>query len=123
MRLPISAALLLALAPACANSPVGPTICFVEDGEQPYVVEFPLGVEKAWTSSKSALLNLPHESYYFEPRKLTTWIDGSIVTVTLEALEPERSRIHISAARRGEADSETARMVTDRILSDLERKR
>jgi len=128
MRSAISLALLLSLAPACAPLVIGGGAILVSQSaieDSTYVVQVRVGVDLAWATSKTTLshLSLKPIDTEDEARKAIADIDGSKVTVTVEAYDLDQSVVTVSAMKYGIRDSATAVMVKDKILSDLERKR
>jgi hypothetical protein len=127
MRPAISLALLLSLAPACAPLVIGGGAILVSQSaieDSTYVIQVKVGVELAWASSKTTLSHLSLKPIDVEDsaRKAVADIDGSKVTVTVEAYDLDQSVVKVSAMHYGIRDGATAAMVKDKILADLERK-
>jgi hypothetical protein len=128
MRSAIALSVLFALAPACAVLvPAGAGALAVQTSEKDstYVVQVRVGVELAWASSKTTLSHLcltPIDTNDGS-RTAIAHIDGSKVTVTVEAYDLDQSMIKVAAEKFALGDAPTATMVKDKILADLDRKR
>jgi hypothetical protein len=128
MRTPLCIALLsFTLLPGCvvaAGALGGVLISQQALEDSVYIVQVRTGVATTWSSVKTTMshMSLKPTDCDNEARTVKAEIDSASVTVTVQAYDLDQSTIKVSATKYGLADGDTALMVKDKLLADLERK-
>jgi len=127
MRQPLIALLCLApLFSGCiaAAAGVGAGILISQEGvdNNTYVAQLPHDVKLAWSSVKTTLsqTSLKPIDTRDDLRTATADVDGAKVTVVVEAFDIDKSVVRVSARKLGISNGEIAKMVFDRIVSNLD---
>ncbi len=88
-----------------------------------YVGQLTTDANRTWAQTKTTLSHMSTKPIDAnnELRRAIADVDGATVTVVVETYDLNRSQIRCSATNFGFSASETARVVFERITSDLER--
>jgi hypothetical protein len=87
-----------------------------------YVATLDRGADQVWTSAKVALNHASMKPIDAQDdlRKATATIDDATVTVSVETYDLNRSTLRVSAKKYGVNNGQIAKMVYDKILSEIE---